>query len=667
MAADLGFARQRGYPWHPAMRTGVFARGTRIRVTFFGTGETGSVDKNKWTSYSDKVAERIITPRMLKNTGFKMGLDQLKNNLKKISTSSTGQEVITNPSVSFANQPEGSKLVKLNKDRLQKEEEENIRLMHEKIEERDGSPHKYGCKACSWKGKFLHKAKAHIRDCGSRRKERKRNPKNKKYSCSGKDCNMVFPCLSKLQDHYRLVFECFNCGFVRSLGRRVKDIGLSQGTIKFRQNLMFRTHKLSYFKILFCRVCHFQPEQGYNCVPCQTVFSSWKNFKRHMESKHGETASLHCNSCAYKTHRMDNMVRHMESQHSNLKMISSLVNDLISQLGACDVAEGDFVEENPNDEEPVEEEGPSEGDSSDDQEEELSPHLRERNEHVANVQAEFRRLFPTFESEVLELKSQGRKRGGGGRRKKSPRSLPLRRSSRAGSNIFAEISELQEELDAGRSDDESASEVVTGGGCELSASGAVGVQVTGGQGHGEGGQGSGERVQGDGGLQGESEGDLQGASGGNHQGPEKGAHWSGVGGNQGEGSGDQGDVDGGLHVQVEEGNLTAVAMGGVLGAAQEQDLHALGKFGCQSCDMSFRDTGNLRRHVKLVHTSRMIPVKCPRSWCDAEFLILAHMLSHKEDCLRVCPYPGCVKKFSKQNRFDGHQRAHLTMTRRMID
>ena len=203
VSADLGFARQRGYP---AMRTGVFAMGTRIRVTSSGTGETGSVDKNKWASYSERVSERIITPRMLKNTGFKMGLDQLKNNLKKISTSSTGQEVITNPGVSFSNQPEGRKLVKLNKDKLQKEEEENIRLMHEKIEKRDGSPNKYGCKECTWKGKFLHKAKAHVRDCGSRRKERKRNPKIKKYSCSGKDCNLVFPCLSQLQDHYRLVF-----------------------------------------------------------------------------------------------------------------------------------------------------------------------------------------------------------------------------------------------------------------------------------------------------------------------------------------------------------------------------------------------------------------------------------------------------------------------------
>ena len=47
VSADLGFARQRGYP---AMRTGVFAMGTRIRVTSSGTGETGSVDKNKWTS-----------------------------------------------------------------------------------------------------------------------------------------------------------------------------------------------------------------------------------------------------------------------------------------------------------------------------------------------------------------------------------------------------------------------------------------------------------------------------------------------------------------------------------------------------------------------------------------------------------------------------------------
>ena len=39
--------------------------------------------------------------------------------------------------------------------------------------------------------------------------------------------------------------------------------------------------------------------------------------------------------------------------------------------------------------------------------------------------------------------------------------------------------------------------------------------------------------------------------------------------------------------------------------------HDMGKYACLSCDRSFRGTPNLRRHVKLVHEARMIPVSCP--------------------------------------------------------
>ena len=39
LASDLGFAKQRFYPWHPALKTGVMARGSRINVTYFGTAQ----------------------------------------------------------------------------------------------------------------------------------------------------------------------------------------------------------------------------------------------------------------------------------------------------------------------------------------------------------------------------------------------------------------------------------------------------------------------------------------------------------------------------------------------------------------------------------------------------------------------------------------------------
>ena len=129
------------------------------------------------------------------------------------------------------------------------------------------------------------------------------------------------------------------------------------------------------------------------------------------------------------------------------------------------------------------------------------------------------------------------------------------------------------------------------------------------------------------------------------------------------------DMEGGQSV-AEEMDATD---SGVIGNQSEvrdagdQDQSALGKFGCIPCGMSFRDSGNLKRHVSLVHQVRGTPVKCPRSWCEEEFFILVDMLRHKENCLKKCLYPDCIKEFKKQSRFDAHQRAQLVMTRRMID
>ena len=107
---------------------------------------------------------------------------------------------------------------------------------------------------------------------------------------------------------------------------------------------------------------------------------------------------------------------------------------------------------------------------------------------------------------------------------------------------------------------------------------------------------------------------------------------------------------------------------GESGAAGDAgDLVALGKHGCLPCNMRFRDASNLQRHVKLVHEKRDIPVECPRTWCNTKFFSLAEMLTHKESCLLVCPYPDCLKTFRKEKRYASHQRSHLAMARRMSD
>ena len=78
----------------------------------------------------------------------------------------------------------------------------------------------------------------------------------------------------------------------------------------------------------------------------------------------------------------------------------------------------------------------------------------------------------------------------------------------------------------------------------------------------------------------------------------------------------------------------------------------------------FRTSGNLRRHVKLVHTARQVPVKCPRPWCPMEFSILADMIHHKKTCLKLCP--ACNKAFTREDKFEAHQRAHRSHDARMV-
>jgi hypothetical protein len=105
---------------------------------------------------------------------------------------------------------------------------------------------------------------------------------------------------------------------------------------------------------------------------------------------------------------------------------------------------------------------------------------------------------------------------------------------------------------------------------------------------------------------------------------------------------------------------------GYAGDEEHSGLNS-GKFGCLPCGMSFRDTGNLRRHVRLMHERRETGVQCPRTWCKEEFSIMAEMIRHKEICKLACPHAGCRKVFRKESLFSAHQRAHQIMARRMGD
>ena len=83
-AEDLGFARQKGYNRHPALKTGEGSRGQRIKVKYFGTYETGTVDRVKWVRYSEQSESKICSTKLLVKPEFKLALEQLKNMLRKI-------------------------------------------------------------------------------------------------------------------------------------------------------------------------------------------------------------------------------------------------------------------------------------------------------------------------------------------------------------------------------------------------------------------------------------------------------------------------------------------------------------------------------------------------------------------------------------------------------
>ena len=56
---DLGFARQKGYEWHPALKNSEIARGSRIKVTFFGTGDSCFVNKCDWVQFSEDTKSKV--------------------------------------------------------------------------------------------------------------------------------------------------------------------------------------------------------------------------------------------------------------------------------------------------------------------------------------------------------------------------------------------------------------------------------------------------------------------------------------------------------------------------------------------------------------------------------------------------------------------------------
>ena len=644
--SDLGFAQQKKYPWHPALKTGVMARGSRVKVTFFGTGQSGIVDKSKWLVYSQQAEDKIKTKSLLRNAAFKLGLAQMKNLRDKFDTEGS-TSTVTVPGIGFTPQLGGRKFRSLNKDHLQKEEEENLRQMERKMKQSDGGKF-WTCRDCDWKGVFSHKAKAHARDCGQRKRLCIKKSQEKKFQCSNGECELSFSLQSQLQAHYKST--------------------------------------------------HFQPSQVYNCIPCQKTFREWKNFKRHGQEKHGGPGKFLCSQCSFKTNRKETLMRHTINRHQGQEVIMSLLDDLLSKVVEGDVM-GDqnqknlvvssllddilsnVVSQNMMDAQAMIEEE-LQGSVK------IYPYEKARNARIAQIQLEFDQQFPTFRKDVQELRVVSNPVR---MRKKKGIKTAERKSSRIQDQIppvLALVDNDEMELQSG------------GSGAQEDSQESVVMLI---ENDGSGGNGTGVHNGGDVEIEygdvevgvGEAEacaGNVPGAAANGDMGVilESFAANGDVGVilESGAANGDMGviresgNANGDMGVILEAGAVVKVVVDAAAENVEAGEVSDVpGKFGCLPCEMTFRylstqlisviskdsicrDTANLRRHVLLVHGFRELALKCPRPWCDKEFHILAELLQHKGQCLKICPT--CNKTFIRLDKYVGHMRAHVSMNKRMM-
>ena len=293
--------------------------------------------------------------------------------------------------------------MKLSKEGLQKDEEQNTRFMKEKIVETDELPFKWRCVSCDWKGKYHHKAKSHARDCGSRVREQKKRSVAEKYECSARDCSMSFAFLSELKKHYRS--------------------------------------------------SHFKQSQSHHCIPCKKGFSTWSNFRRHNINKHGKKKLVACEFCDYQTERLDNLNRHVRKNHGIWQVISALLLDVIDGVvDQFDKKEG--AKEKEAREELLEDEVHKVAEKGHGAVKEMSKYEQLRMKRIAEIQEEFKKKFPDLRQELAKLKMPRKKTRGS--RKVSIGSSVTRRSSR----FFAKGESLEvdgcgeEDEDKGREDSE---------------------------------------------------------------------------------------------------------------------------------------------------------------------------------------------------------------------
>ena len=144
---------------------------------------------------------------------------------------------------------------------------------------------------------------------------------------------------------------------------------------------------------------------------------------------------FHCSHCAFSANRRETLMRHTNNRHQSLEIVSSLLDIVLARAVSQDMMDAQEIMEEDNDgaeeivssllavvlarvvaqdmmdaQEIMEEE--------DDGAEKISAYEKARNDRIAEIQAEFVLLFPTFRKEVQELRvmrvaKKGRKRSKG--------------------------------------------------------------------------------------------------------------------------------------------------------------------------------------------------------------------------------------------------------------
>ena len=185
--SDLGFAKHKGYPYYPAVRTGTIGGGSRSLVTYFGTGQTSTVDSNKFIKYSLEAEVKFSTEGQLRSAAYIRGMEQLKGHMLKLCQDPSGDHSIA---IDFATTGSARRMSKLCSVGLQQDEEEVDRLEKAKILRVIEGVFKFRCKDCPWRGRYLHTARAHVRECGQRHRVHIRKPQPDQYPCSGTGVNI---------------------------------------------------------------------------------------------------------------------------------------------------------------------------------------------------------------------------------------------------------------------------------------------------------------------------------------------------------------------------------------------------------------------------------------------------------------------------------------------